>query len=430
MHAKDQPRIGNARELVAFLKGELKPKGKLLTPFNVISVPIILLGAVLIVIRFTLGIGSVTNLSQDSPWGIWIGFDVVTGVAFAGGAYVVTFIVYILGKEKYHPLVRATVLNGFLAYVFYAGALLLDLGRPWNVINPVIGNSFGVSSVLFLVAWHFMLYMIAEFIEFSPAVAEWLGWRRVRKFLGALTIGSVIFGITLSTLHQSGLGALFLMAKSKIHPLWYSEFIPVLFFVSSVFAGLSMVIFEGSISHRVFRNRLSHEQHASHDSILIGLGRICSTTMFVYFFLKVLTLIHGQHWTLLKTGWGQWYLLEVIGFVAVPCYLFLRAAKRRDTRLIRLASLLTLVGIILNRLNISVIAFQWQAAVPYIPSWMEIEVTLAIICLEIWVFRWVINRMPVLSDPPSWVRKDETEPDHTAKGTLAGTSPQTSEPGR
>ena len=164
--------------------GELKPKGKLLTPFNVISIPIILLGAVLLVIRFTQGLGSVTNLTQDYPWGLWIGFDVVTGVAFAGGAYVITFMVYVLRLEKYHPIVRVTVLNGFLAYVFYAGALLLDLGRPWNVINPIIGNSFGVSSVLFLVAWHFMLYMIAEFIEFSPAIAEWLGWKRVRKILG------------------------------------------------------------------------------------------------------------------------------------------------------------------------------------------------------------------------------------------------------
>ena len=405
----DRPQVGNAAQLVSFIKSELKPRGKLLTPFNVISIPIILLGVVLIVYRFAKGIGSITNLSQDSPWGIWIGFDVVTGVAFAGGAYVVTFLVYIMGIKKYHPIVRATVLNGFLAYLFYAGALLLDLGRPWAVINPIIGNSFGVSSVLFLVAWHFLLYMIAEFIEFSPAVAEWLGWRRVRKVVGALTIGSVIFGITLSTLHQSGLGALFLMAKTKIHPLWYSEFIPVLFFVSSVFAGLSMVIMEGSISHRVFRTRLSHEQHTSHDGILFGLGRICTGAMFVYFFLKVLTLVHGQHWTLLGTGWGAWYLVEVIGFVAVPGFLFFRAVKRRSTGLIRLASILTLVGIILNRLNISVIAFQWQAAVPYIPSWMEIEVTMAIILCEVWVFRWVVNRMPVLSDPPSWAREFEDE---------------------
>ena len=143
---------------------ELGPKWKWLTPFNIISIPIILLCVVLIVYRFIHGIGSITNLSQEIPWGLWIGFDVVTGVAFAGGAYVLTFMVYILKMDKYHSIVRITVLNGFLAYVFYAGALLLDLGRPWNVINPIIGNSFGTSSVLFLVAWHFLLYMIAELI--------------------------------------------------------------------------------------------------------------------------------------------------------------------------------------------------------------------------------------------------------------------------
>src|SRR3989339_1899211 len=248
-----------------FLKEEFKPKGKWVTPFNMISLPIMFLGLVLIIIRFWKGIGSVTNLTQEVPWGIWIGFDVVTGVAFAGGAYVLTFMVYILNMKQYHSIVRVTVLNGFLAYVFYAGALLLDLGRPWNVINPIIGNSFGVNSILFLVAWHFMLYMIAEFIEFSPAIAEWLGWKRIRKFLSGMTLAAVIFGITLSTLHQSGLGALYLMAKVKIHPLWYSEFIPILFFVSSIFAGLSMVIFEGSISHKVFKNLIGEKNHDSYE---------------------------------------------------------------------------------------------------------------------------------------------------------------------
>ena len=125
-----------------FLFNELKPRGKWLTPFNIISIPIIFLGLALIVIRYWKGLGSITNLTQEVPWGLWIGFDVVTGVAFAGGAYVVTFMVYILNMKKYHPIVRVTVLNGFLAYAFYTGALLLDLGRPWNVINPVIGNSY------------------------------------------------------------------------------------------------------------------------------------------------------------------------------------------------------------------------------------------------------------------------------------------------
>jgi formate-dependent nitrite reductase membrane component NrfD len=239
--------------LLRFLLSELKPKGPLLTPFNVISIPVILLGIGVLVQRFIYGLGSITNLTQEHPWGLGIGFDVVTGVALAGGAYTLAFAVYVMRLEKYHPIIRATVLNGLLAYIFYAGALVLDLGRPWNVINPVIGNSFGYNSVLFQVAWSFLLYMLVEMIELSPAFAEWLGWKRARRFLASLALGAVIIGVTLSTLHQAGLGALFLMAKPKIHPLWYTEFIPILFFVSSIFGGLSMVILEGTLTHRPLR---------------------------------------------------------------------------------------------------------------------------------------------------------------------------------
>jgi len=390
------------RRLIPFMLNELKPKGRIFTPFNVISTLIMLVAAVILVVRFTKGLGAVTNLSQDYPWGIWIGFDVVTGVAFAGGAYVLTFMVYILRTEKYHPIIRATVLNGFLAYLFYAGALLLDLGRPWAVVNPIIGRHFGVSSVLFLVAWHFMLYMIAEFIEFSPAIAEWLGWRRIRKILGGLTLGAVIFGITLSTLHQSGLGALFLTAKTKIHPLWYSEFIPVLFFVSSIFAGLSLVIFESTVTHKVFHHKIGKLHASSHSGIILGLGRICAGAMFVYLFLQSLVFVHGEHWNLLGTGWGFWYLTELLGFVLFPGLLFFYAVRNRRLLMIRVAAVLALIGIIINRLNISVIAFQWDAPVRYYPTWMEIEVTMAIICAEIWAFRWVVNRMHVLNAPSDW----------------------------
>ena len=385
------------------------PRPKWLTPFNVISVLLMATGAVILVFRFALGLGSVTNLDQQFPWGLWIGFDVMAGVAFAGGAYVITFLVYILGVEKYHPIVRVTVLNGFLAYVFYAGALLLDLGRPWNVVNPIIGNSFGLSSVLFLVAWHFLLYMIVELIEFSPAIAEWLGMRRVHRILKAMTIGAVILGITLSTLHQSGLGALYLMAREKIHPLWYSEFIPILFLVSSVFAGLSMVIFEGSISHRVFHDRVSPELKRSHDGIVLGLAKICGAVMFVYLFLQLINFVHGQRWLYASGGWWGWYLTEIVGFVALPMVLFLLGAARGSGGLVRVASVLTLLGIVINRLNISVIAFKWYEANHYVPNWMEIVVTGAIISAEIWVFRWVVRRLPVMSSPPAWARGGHAE---------------------
>ena len=397
----------DGKSIWKFLISELKPKGKFFTLFNIISIPIMLLGLALIVIRFIYGIGSITNLTQETQWGLWIGFDVVTGVAFAGGAYVLTFMVYILNVHKYHSIVRVTVLNGFLAYVFYAGALLLDLGRPWHVVNPIIGNSFGVSSVLFLVAWHFLLYMIAQLIEFSPAIAEWLGAKRAHKILSGMTIAAVIFGITLSTLHQSGLGALYLMAKDKIHPLWYSEFIPIMFFVSSVFAGLSMVIFEGSISHKVFFSQISEKNHHAQNNIIRGLAKICAGTMFAYFFLKLLVFIHGQNWDLLNTPMGYWFLLEMLGFVFLPMTLFFYSYRTNNTTLIKVSAILTMLGVILNRLNVTVIWFRWDAAVHYIPSWMELVVTLAVIFTEIWIFRWVINRMPVLRDSPSWVNENK-----------------------
>jgi len=394
------------KSILKFIISELKPKGKLLTPFNIISFPIILLGIGLIVLRYWAGLGTVTNLTQETPWGIWIGFDVVTGVAFAGGAYVVTFMVYILNMKKYHSIVRVTVLNGFLAYAFYTGALLLDLGRPWNVVNPVIGNDFGTSSVLFLVAWHFLLYMLAELIEFSPAIAEWLGSRKAKRILSGMTIGAVIFGITLSTLHQSGLGALYLMAKDKIHPLWYSEFIPILFFVSSIFAGLSMVIFEGSISHKVFSDQISEKNHHSQNSIVHGLSKICAVTMFAYFFLQFLVFIHTKRWDLINTPMGYWYLTELIGFVFIPMCLFFYSYRTANVLMIRIAAILTMIGVVMNRLNVSVIAFKWDAAVHYVPTWMEVVVTLAVIFTEVWVFRWVINRMPVLRESPEWAKNE------------------------
>ncbi len=399
----------DGQPILKFLFREMKPKGKWLTPFNIISIPIIMLGIVLIVIRFWKGIGSITNLSQEIPWGLWIGFDVVTGVAFAGGAYVITFMVYILNMKKYKSIVRVTVLNGFLAYLFYAGALLLDLGRPWNVINPIIGNNFGVSSVLFLVAWHFLLYMIAQLIEFSPAIAEWLGARRARKILSGMTLAAVIFGITLSMLHQSGLGALYLMAKEKIHPLWYSEFIPIMFFVSSIFAGLSMVIFEGSISHRVFANQISDKNQQAQHGIIHGLAKICTGALFAYFFLQLLVFIHGKRWDLINTPMGYWYLLEMIGFVLVPMMLYFYSYRKNSVFLIRLASILTMVGVVLNRLNVTVIGFRWDMAVHYVPSWMEIVVTLTVLFTEIWIFRWVINRLPVLRESPNWVNEENKQ---------------------
>jgi Ni/Fe-hydrogenase subunit HybB-like protein len=318
-------------------------------------------------------------------------------VALAGGAYVITFVVCVMKVEKYHSIVKITVLNGLLAYMFYGGALIFDIGRPWHAMNPFIGNDFGFASVLFLICWHFMIYMIAAFVEFSPVIAEWLQWQKVKQFLQRLTLATVILGITLSILHQSGLGALFLMAKPKIHPLWWSEFTPVLFFVSSIYAGLSMIIFESTISHHVFRKLIEPDKKYSFEDILFGLSKGAAIVIFVYYFFKALMFIHGKQWSLINDGWGLWYLVEVLGFVLVPGFMFAFGYRNRSLNIVRAASVLALLGIILNRMNVSVIAYNWMEPVRYYPSWQEFVVTAMVICSEIWILRWIVLRMPVFS---------------------------------
>lgn len=397
--------MNNVKDLgvFKFILSELKPKGKIITPFNIICAITILVALGVLVIRFAYGLGSVTDASQERPWGLWINFNVITGVAFAAGAYVVTFMVYILGMEKYRPIVKATVLFALLSYMFYAGALLLDLGRPWKVINPIIGNSFGISSVLFLVAWHFILYMGSLFIEFYPTVTEWIGLKRQRKFFTSLTLGVVIFGIALSTLHQSGLGALFLMAKPKIHPLWYSEFIPLLFFISSIFSGLSLVIILETISQRVYKKIMSAFYVKSHKNILFSLAKTCAVAMFVYLSMVMLVFLHGKNLSHLNSPWGYWYLVEIVGFVIIPMVIFTLGYRHQNLLYVRIAAVMAIIGIILNRLNISTFAFQWQELSIHFPSWMEIVVSMAVIFVQILVFRWIVRRMPVYTDSPVWV---------------------------
>lgn len=394
------------KSLTGFILSELKPKGRIFTFFNIISGAIILLSLVILVYRFAKGLGAVADTSQTHPWGLWISFNVITGVAFAGGAYVITFMAYILKLKNYHSIVRITVLWGFLSYLFYAGALILDLGKPWNIINPIIGNSFGLSSVLFLVAWHFILYIIAQFLEFSPTVTEWLRLKKLRKTMISLTIGTVIFGITLSVLHQSGLGALFMMAKSKIHPLWYTEFLPILFLISSVFAGLSLVIIVGEVSIKAFKNHVESEYKDSFNNIAFNLAKICTGAMFVYLFLKLLVLIHTQEWSLINTPMGYWFLVEVLGFTLLPMMFFITGFRRRSMIFINIASIMTIIGIILNRLNVSMVGFLWNDPIKHYPTWMEVVVSVSIILLQIWIFRWIVRRMPVLRKSPDWTSND------------------------
>ncbi|MCW8984055.1 MAG: polysulfide reductase NrfD, partial [Thermoanaerobaculales bacterium] len=215
-----------------------------LTPFNIITGVILAGGAVILGIRFTQGLSATTNLSHTYPWGLWIGFDVMSGVALAAGGFVTSTAVYIFGMKEYKPVVRSAILTGFLGYFLVVLGLLADLGRPWRLPYPFI-KSAGPTSPLFEVALCVALYLTVLFIETTPAALEWLGLKRWRKVVGSMTIGLTILGLILSTMHQSTLGAMYMATPTRLHALWYSSHIPVHFFVSAVAAGLAMVIVEG-----------------------------------------------------------------------------------------------------------------------------------------------------------------------------------------
>jgi Ni/Fe-hydrogenase subunit HybB-like protein len=371
----------------------------LVTPGNFIVGLILAVGLPVIVYRFAYGLGASTHLSQTSPWGLWIGFDMLAGVALAAGGYTLATSVYIFGLEKYHAVVRPAVLTGFLGYLFAALGLMADLGRPWNLPVPFF-FSWGGPSVMFEIAWCVCLYLTVLGMEFLPPVFEWLGWPKARMWAVRMTIGLTIFGVMLSTLHQSSLGALFLMAPTKLHPLWYSPFIPAYFFISSIAAGLSMVIVESALSHRAFQSRVDH--HVDLDGIALGLARGASIILFAYFFVKLQGVADGGRWSLLSTGYGHWFLVEMLGFILLPSMLFAYGARNSNVTLVRWTAAWTVVGIVVNRLNVSIIAMNWNAAERYIPSWMEVVVSITLVTIGVTAFRWIVNRMPVLRELPEY----------------------------
>jgi len=375
----------------------------ILTPFNIITGIILLVGLILTVLRFTKGLGTVTNLDDNNPWGIWIGFDLLCGVSLAAGGYVTSASCYIFGLKRYHSAVRPAILTAFLGYALVVLALHYDVGRPWRLPYPIFVSQ-GTTSLLFEVGLCVFLYLTVLFIEYSPAALEWLGLRKIRNLIVRMTLVLTIFGVVLSTLHQSSLGALFMIAPSKLHPLWYSGYLPVYFFVSSIFAGMSMVIFEGTLAHRFLHNKMDDTHLKESDGVVFGFSKAASFVMMGYLSVKLIGISVDNNWHLLFTGWGAWFLMELIGFVAMPAFLYSLAVREHNLRWARWASAWTVLGIILNRLNISVVAFNWHlpSAQRYVPSWMEVGTSIFIVTLGVVVYRFVTTRMPIFYEHPDY----------------------------
>jgi Ni/Fe-hydrogenase subunit HybB-like protein len=370
---------------------------KILTPFNVVAALVIATGIPLAIVRFTSGLGAVTNLSDANPWGLWIGFDVLSGVALAAGGFTLATAVHIFRLDRYLPIVRAAILTGFLGYFFVVVGLCFDLGRPWRLPYPLFG-AFGVTSVMFEVGWCVALYLTVLFLEVSPAILEWLGWKRVRSWSMRLTIALGVSGMVLSTLHQSSLGSLFLIAPGRLHPLWYSPLLPVFFFVSAIAAGLAMVIVEGALSHVFLHDRVAPALRQDYDSLTLGLGKAAAVVLFAYFGIKVVGVASDHRWNLLTTPYGLLFLVEVLGFVLLPCVLFTWGYRNQRVRVVRVAAVLTVVGIVFNRLNVAVIALGWRADPVYTPSFTEVATSVVIVTTGIVVFRWIVRRMPILAE--------------------------------
>jgi Ni/Fe-hydrogenase subunit HybB-like protein len=370
----------------------------LATPGNALALLICLVGFPLLFYRFYAGLGATTALSQSQPWGLWIGFDMMTGIALAAGGFTIGAAVEIFGLEDFHAIERPAILTGFLGYLMAVVGLIADLGKPWNMVQIFAQN--GTRSVLFEVAWCVVCYTCVLTLEFAVPFFEWLGlqrlYRPLKKALLALTVLSVMF----SSMHQSALGSLFIIAPGKLHPLWWSPWIYAFFFVTAVIAGISMVIVESTISHRVFARQLTG-QHADVEALTLGLGKAGAVVMFAYFFLKLQGVIDNHAWGFIGQGFlGKWWLVEMLGFVLLPSLLYAWGARNRRVTAVRVAGVLAVLGIVLNRINVSIVAWDYGNPAHYWPTWMEIWVSVTLVTTGVLLFRWIVNRMPVLYEQP------------------------------
>jgi len=280
------------------------------TFWRAVFVTVMALGAYAAYLRFFHGLGAATHLSDDSPWGLWIGFDVLCGVGLAAGGFTLAAAVHIFNIEKYKPIVRPAILTAFLGYLLVIVALLFDLGRPYRIWHPLI--MWNPHSVMFEVGWCVTLYTTVLALEFSPVVLEKLRWRRALKVVHAALIPLVIAGVLLSTLHQSSLGSLYLIVPHKLHPLWYTPLLPILFFLSAVTVGLAMTIFESWHSSKAFGRQLEVP-------LLRGMARLLAVLGSAYLVMRFLDLARrgalGRAFE--STPEAGFFWLE-IAFMAVP----------------------------------------------------------------------------------------------------------------
>jgi len=353
------------------------------------------LAAAVAAARYLYGLGAATNLSDAYAWGMWIGFDVMGGVALAAGGFILTATVYIFKLERFHAVVRPAVLTAFLGYVAVAVGLLFDLGLPWNIWHMIV--FWNPRSPLFEVGWCVMLYLTVLALEFFPVPAEeFSGLARVRRLLIKLRLPLVILGIALSTLHQSSLGSLFLIMPYHLHPLWYSPLLPLLFLVSAIGLGLMMVMFESHFTAHVYRRRPETE-------VLAALGGAARWVLLGYLALRFGDIAaRGQLGHLLGAEWQvKMFWFEMAAMAIVPCaLLFIPQARRTRTGQWTVAAL-GVFGVVLNRIDVGGLVHLGRGKEFYVPAWTEFAISGGVVSAATLAFLFMLERFRIWERRPA-----------------------------
>jgi len=381
-----------------------------MNPFNWILGVIFAVGLPLIAYRFLFGLSVVTHSSNDYPWGLFLGFGLFAMVPLSASGFMLGTTVEIFGRHDFEPVERLALLNGLLGYLFAVIYLLVDLGQPWRLPYPMV-VAFGPAAVLFLVAWHVATYLSVQVAEVSVAFFEWMGWLGGKRFIRRIAVGLTVAGIILSTLHQGALGALFTYAPGKVHPLWYSaSFQWIHFFCSAIPGGLCMVIAVSTIIKKTMAWRCDSNFLDNLDRCTFGLAKGASMGLITYLAIKLIGVAHDNEWAYLATGWGAWFMFEIAFGVLLPLALFAWAIHNQRVGVVRLAAFITVFGVVLNRLNTALIAFNWKLY-PEIPHPFEVLISVTIFAIYVVVYRFILYRLPILF---AWkavpVEAYETEP--------------------
>jgi c(7)-type cytochrome triheme protein len=359
-----------------------------LTFWRLAFVAVFVVGSYATLVRFGRGLGAASGLSDAFPWGLWIGFDVMCGVALAAGGFTIAATVYVLRLRKFEPILRPTVLTAFLGYLLVSVSLMYDLGRPYRIWHPVVwGNPH---SVMFEVAWCVMLYLTVLALEFSPVVLERLKFSRALKVMHSVTPLLVICGVILSTLHQSSLGTLYVIAPDKLHGLWYTPFLPVLFWISAIAVGLSMTIFESTLSHRAFGVSL-------HRDIVGSLGKAIAVVLGVYLVVRFGTLAARGSLPLLWEGSteSRLFWLEILLGVVAPMGLFSLKRVRASSQGLFYSAVFVILGVVLNRLNVSITGMERYAGNVYFPTFLEAATTVFVLGCGFFAFAVIVRYFAV-----------------------------------